>query len=75
MVSAQLTATEAGASSSRMVTVALGVVAEALTLSGRFAPNPSTTLSPSSSMSSCVAVNVMSLVMSPASKVTVSGTE
>ena len=62
------------ASSSRIVTVALGVVVEALTLSGR-APNPSTTLSPSSSMASWVAVKVMSLVVSPVSKVTVAGTE
>ena len=60
-------------SSSSMLTVVVAVV-PALTPPGSV-PKASNTLSPSSSMESCVALNVIVFDVSPASKVTLIGTE
>ena len=74
MVSAAAeTETPASSSSSSMLTVVVAVV-PALTPPGSV-PKASNTLSPSSSMESCVALNVIVFDVSPASKVTLIGTE
>ena len=46
----------------------------ALTRAGRVAPNPSSTLSSSSSIVSCVALKVMLFSVSPLLKTTLAGT-
>ena len=68
----KLTATD-GTSSSVMVTVVSSGV-PALTRASGMEPNPSLTLSPSSSIVSCVAEKVMLFSVSPLWKVTLSGT-
>ena len=74
IVSESLETETPGVSSSVMVTVVVAGV-PALTPLGRFVPKPSSTLSPSSSMESCVAVKVIVFDVSPVSKVTLPGTE
>ena len=58
----------------QMAPCAVQSVAPALTRDGRLVPNPSSTLSPSSSTASWVAAKVMGCDVSPALNVTVAGT-
>ena len=74
MVSAAAETETPASSSSSMLTVVVTVV-PTLTPAGRLVPKPSSTLSPSSSMVSCVAVKVIVFDVSPVSKVTLPGTE
>ena len=74
MVSAASETETPASSSSSMLTVVVTVV-PTLTPAGRLVPKPSSTLSPSSSMASCVAVKVIVFDVSPVSKVTLPGTE
>ena len=73
MVSAAAETETPAPSSSSMLTVVVAVV-PALTPMGSV-PKPSSTLSPSSSSMSSVALNVIVFDVSPASKVTLAGTE
>ena len=64
----------AGSSSSPMLSV-VSVLVPAVTRSGRLDPNPSFTLSSSSSSVSSVAMKAMVFSVSPSLKVTLAGTE